>query len=130
MHSIAQSNPALANVVQLDMTRHRNLDKGNASPGALGTDFARLGIMIWPALGRVSARAGTWNKHLEALNVARNAVAHSDNGGFLRLQNLGYQSINLGVVRKWRRSLDSLATAMDDVVGDYLVLLLGGPRPW
>jgi hypothetical protein len=130
VHPIARSNPSLANVVQLDMTRYRNLDKGNANPGGLGADFARLGIVLWPALERTSYRASTWNKHLDALNTARNAAAHSDNSGFLRLQKLGYQSINLSVVRRWRRSLDSLATAMDEVVGDYLALLLGGPRPW
>ncbi len=127
---IAQSNPALANVVQLEMTRHRNLDKGNANPGALGADFGRLGIVLWPALEKVNSRAHTWNKHLDSLNIARNAIAHSDHSGFLRLRALGYQSINLALVRKWRRSLDSLASTMDDVLGDYLVLLLGGPRPW
>ncbi|MEO3855607.1 hypothetical protein [Acrocarpospora sp. B8E8] len=127
---IANTNPALANVIQLEMTRNRNLDKGNANPGSLGADFGRLGLLLWPALEKVNSRAQTWNKHLEALNVARNAIAHSDPGGLARLQQLGYPTVTLGVAKKWRVSLDALATAMDDVVADYLARLIGGQRPW
>jgi hypothetical protein len=123
-------NPALANVVRIDMSRDRKLDRGNARPSALAEDFGRLGLVLWPALSATSRRAAAWNRNLEALNVARNAIAHDDQGQFLKLQQLGYPSINLSVVRRWKTSLDSLAVAMDDVVAGYLALLLGGPRPW
>jgi hypothetical protein len=87
-------------------------------------------MTLWPALKRVDSRADTWNKHLEALNVARNAIAHSDPKGFGKLKELGYTSITLPVIRRWRRSLDVMALTMDDVVADYLVGVFGGSRPW
>lgn len=114
------------------MSRDRQLDKGNAHPGALGGDFSRLGLVLWPALATASSgrRAAKWKEDLDTLNLARNAIAHDDQKKFLELQKCGKYPITLSTVKAWHRSLDSLASTMDDVVGDYLGTIIGGPRPW
>ncbi len=129
-NSLAGTNPTLANVARTSMSSNRQLDRGNASPSALGNDFSRFGLLLWPALKTADRRADKWNSELETLNVARNAIAHDDQRNFLQLGNAGKFPITLTIVRTWRRALDSLAATMDDVVGDYLGTLLGGPRPW
>ncbi|WP_439675964.1 hypothetical protein [Embleya sp. MST-111070] len=111
------------------MTFNRTLDKGNATPGGLGNDFLRLGLSLWPALKNVNSRASRWNSELESLNTARNAIAHDDQSKFAMLKADGDFPITLTVVKRWRRSLDALAPAMDDVVGDYFNTLVG-LRPW
>jgi hypothetical protein len=124
-------NPRLGRIVRIDMSRGRNLDRGNAQPGNLGSDFARLGLLLWPALDAASnSRSKKWNKDLESLNLARNAIAHDDQVNFLELKALGKFPITLTTVKVWRRSLDALAIKMDDVVGAYLGSIIGGPQPW
>jgi hypothetical protein len=113
-----------------NMSRDRQLDRGNASPAALGNDFSRLGLLLWPALKTADRRADRWNRELETLNVARNAIAHDDQQNFFKLTNAGKFPITLTIVRTWRQALDSLTITMDDVVGAYLGTLLRGPRPW
>jgi len=126
---VAQSNSRLANVIRTRMTRERMLDKGNAHPGSLGEDFGRLGMTLWPTLEVAHPLAGVWNKDLTALNEARNAIAHVEEGRLVRLRQDGYP-ITLATTRRWKRSLDGLVETMDDVVSDYLDLLLGAGRPW
>ena len=132
INSIFSINPDLADVARINMQHNRQLDRGNAQPSALGSDFGRLGLLLWPTLRRVNGnpKSDKWNTELNSLNIARNAIAHDDQAKFLELENLGKMPITLTTVKTWRRSLDSLAAAMDDVVGDYLGTLLGGPRPW
>jgi hypothetical protein len=129
-NSIASTNPALAKVVSNEVLSNRQLDRGNANPGAIGSDFSRIGLLLWPSLATADRRANRWNSELETLNLARNAIAHDDQDEFFKLGQAGKLPITLTVVRTWRRALDSLATTMDDVVGDYLSTLLGVPRPW
>lgn len=124
-------NPALGSIVRIDMSRGRLLDRGNARPGSLGTDFSRLGLLLWPALDAASnGRSNKWSKELDSLNLARNAIAHDDQANFLKLKTLRKYPITLTTVKAWRRSLDALATTMDDVVSVYLGSIMGGPRPW
>src|SRR5258708_37377975 len=40
--------PALRPLVRTDLTRGRKLDRGNAQPASLWSDFNRLGINRWP----------------------------------------------------------------------------------
>jgi hypothetical protein len=127
---IAKINPEFANVTRTNMIINRQLDRGNAQPGAIGSDYSRIGIVLWPALETANKKAKTWNKELESLNIARNAIAHDDQKEFLRLKDVGKLPIKKATVENWRKSLDSLATTMDDVVGDYLGTFLRGPRPW
>ena len=130
VNKVATINVSLGNVVRIALANNRQLDRGNANPGALGSDFSRLGLVLWPALQRASARAARWNSELDTLNLARNAIAHDDQAKFLDLKAKGKLPITLSVVKSWRRALDSLAVTMDDVVGDYLGTFLGGLRPW
>lgn len=130
VNSIANVNPVLAGVIRINMSYGRQLDKGNAQPSALGSDFSRIGLVLWPALETTNKRAKKWNAELESLNLARNAIAHDDQDKFFKLKSAGKFPITLVTVKTWRQALDSLATTMDDVVGDYLGNLLRGPRPW
>jgi hypothetical protein len=62
------------------MTGNRQLDNGNAHPGSLGADFSLLGMALWDALKTAHPRATAWNNDLSALNEARNAIAHAEEG--------------------------------------------------
>lgn len=72
------SAPAVQSLVIPAVLQGRTLDRGNPSPGNLGTDFQRLGMQLWPTMRNEYRRARRWNETLEALNVARNALAHQD----------------------------------------------------
>lgn len=124
-----KSNQAIYRIFRSNLTHNRTLDRGNASAGGVGSDFARLGLLLWPALAATEPKANFWNKSLDELNVARNAIAHDDQAGFSKLPTSKYP-ITLTVIRSWRRSLDGLARTMDTVVGDYLTAISGGQRPW
>jgi hypothetical protein len=126
---VAGGNPGLANVLRGGMTARRHLDRGNATPPTLREDYRRLGLQLWPDLQAASPRAPTWNRNLTALNEARNAIAHADESRLLALRAQGYP-MTLTTVRQWKRNLDGLVRAMDDVVGVYLGSLLGTGSPW
>jgi hypothetical protein len=126
---VAGTNASLGNVLRARLTESRALDRGNANPGSLGSDYARLGLTLWAALETADYRAATWNTNLEALNQARNAIAHAEEGRLLALRTAGYP-VTVSTVRRWKGSLDGLAETMDDVVSDYLDRLLGAGRPW
>lgn len=126
---VSGGNPRLAIVLEKRLKTNRQLDRGNAQPGSLGSDFALLELTLWPALQQADARASGWNESLERLNTARNAIAHVDQPTLDQLRRDGHP-VTLAAVRGWRRDLDRLATTMDDVVSDYLDRLLGMGRPW
>jgi hypothetical protein len=126
---VGGTNALLGNVLRARLTENRQLDRGNATPGSLGSDYGRLGLTLWAALEVADYRAPAWNRNLEALNQARNAIAHAEEGRLLALRAAGYP-VTLYTVRRWKTSLDGLAHTMDDVVSDYLDRLLGAGRPW
>lgn len=119
----------LATMLRSNLTRSRDLDKGNAHPGSLGQDFNRLGFQLWPALSAADPRVRRWQIDLEALNAARNAIAHAEDHRLAQLTAQGYP-MQLVTVRRWQRSLNGLARCLDRVVADSLALLLGSPAPW
>jgi hypothetical protein len=127
--SMVQENPRLDAILTSRLIKERKLNRGNASPGALGSDFGLLGMTFWAALEDADSRAKHWNQSLEALNDARNAIAHSDEDKLARLKQNGYPVI-LQTVRDWFRMLDSLAGTMDNVVSAHLDEILAGGRPW
>jgi len=127
--TLAGGNTQLADTLRARTTTNRQLDRGNAQPGSLGSDFALLGLTLWPALERADSRAPAWNASLERLNTARNAIAHVDQPALDQLRVQGHP-VTLASVRTWRRDLDRLAATMDDVVSAYLDQLLGYGRPW
>jgi hypothetical protein len=127
--SVSAGNVQLGKVLEQRTRTNRKLDRGNAQPGSLGSDFALLGLTLWPALERADPRAPDWNVSLERLNTARNAIAHVDQDALDQLALAGH-AVTLTAVRAWQRDLDRLAATMDDVVSAYLDGLLGGGRPW
>lgn len=127
--TVSRGNADLEALLRVRTTAGRLLDKGNAQPGSLGSDFALLGLALWPALESADPRATDWNSSLQRLNTARNAIAHVDQPGLDNLRADGHP-VTLAAVRTWRRDLDRLADTMDDVVSAYLDRLLGYGRPW
>jgi hypothetical protein len=127
--SVAQGNTALSNVLQIQFTTNRALDRQNATPSSLGSDFGRFGLELWPTLRVANARALRWQASLEALNKARNAIAHANEDELASLGVAGYP-MRLTTIKIWHRDLERLAGTMDDVVSDYLDRLLGTGRPW
>ncbi len=124
-------NGHLQAVLTARMTDSRDLDRGNAHAGALGRDFGRFGLQLWPELKKkCPGRAGAWNQHLEALNGARNAIAHANDSEILALAQKGYPLSQLATIRKFRRAVVSLAPQVDDVVGEHLGSLFQQPKPW
>jgi hypothetical protein len=53
----------------------RMLERGNARPGALRSDFARMGLEVLNALGQHDSVSSRRWRRLEQLNVWRNAIA-------------------------------------------------------
>lgn len=129
VRSVAQGNVALSNVLQAQFTTNRALDRQNATPSSLGSDFGRFGLQLWSTLRVANAAAPRWQASLEALNKARNAIAHANEGELASMATQGYP-MRLTTIRLWHRDLDRLADTMDDVVSDYLDRLLGTGRPW
>jgi hypothetical protein len=127
--TVARANVPLRNVLQVQLTTNRALDRQNATSSSLGSDFGRFGLELWPTLRVADSRATRWQVSLEALNKARNAIAHANEGELTILAAEGYP-LHLSTVKLWLRHLDRLACTMDDVVSVYLDRLLAAGRPW
>jgi hypothetical protein len=125
----ADGNQPLGAVIRGHLTSDRKLSKGNANPGALGSDFGRLGLALWPALAAHHPAAPGWNHALESLNEARNAIAHADEARLLRLRSEGHP-ITLREIKRWRSTLDALSATLDAVVSRHLADLFAASAPW
>lgn len=128
---VSHATPAQAPVLQTLLTRGRKLDTGNPRPSALGADFSRLGFAFIPALNSASPSAADQLRRLERLMDFRNAVVHGNEaaiGAFAR------HALPIKPTKKsyteHRKTLDSLAGTMDDVVAANLSSLLGTSLPW
>jgi hypothetical protein len=119
--------PAMSLLFRAELTRARQLDRGNAQPASLGADFGRLGLKLqfWDVLRAADPASVQWRDRLEILNEWRNAIAHQDfssarlRSGTLRLEH----------VRRWRGTCNRLARLMDGVLHRHL-LALTGVAPW
>lgn len=116
----------LQNYLRSEMTRGRQLDRGNAQPSSIGADFGRFGMRFWDDLKNHDAASMKWRKELESLNDWRNAIVHQDFtspniGGIIRLR--------LVHVRRWRHACRRLALAMDQALRQFIQTLTGSP-PW
>jgi hypothetical protein len=127
--AIAASTPH-ASLVKKAFQFGRHLDRGNATPGALGADYGRLGIELWPSLTRWDWRTPVRRRRLEQLNVWRNAVAHHDFhlSASARATVAGTRR-SLTFVRSCRVCCQVLARQFDAVVEMSLWGRLGR-RPW
>jgi hypothetical protein len=104
----------------------RSLGRGNPHPGAIGSDFNRLGIDFWPAVLALDARHGRRRELLQALVDWRNAIAHQD---FDPVALPGAPTLHLATVRGWRRSINVLAHSFDQTMYNYLHAVTGA-GPW
>ena len=125
-HAVAAAPPAQQSIVRERFTEGRKLGTGNPNPANIGSDFARLGMDLWPAVAAHAASNRVRKLRLEELNRWRNAVAHQD---FDPLVLGGRTEPRLSQVRAWRSACDGLALCLDDVVADYLAAIIG-TRPW
>ena len=80
MTDITVPDPDIRRVVKARMATGRMLDRGNATPGNLGTDFCRFRhqSLAGTQAPMYSVKAPVWNMKLVNLNDARNAIAHND----------------------------------------------------
>ena len=126
-HLVAVLEPAAVRpLVRAELERERRLDRGNATPGNLGTDFGRLALAFWPALRLATPEATLMHQQLEALNDWRNAIAHQD---FDPDKLGGTVVLRLNRVRQWRSLLNRMARVMDAMLARHLQTLLG-VCPW
>jgi hypothetical protein len=125
-HFVANLPTAQRVIVSESFTYNRQLDRGNANSGSIGSDFGRLGLDWWPAFDRIDTAGADLRRQLSQLNEWRNAISHNDFdpgalGGTIRLM--------LAMVREWRRACNQLARVFDRILADHLVSVTG-QRPW
>jgi hypothetical protein len=123
-HIVAVVPSTLQPLLRIEMLWNRTLDRGNPHPGAIGSDFNRLGVQLWMRVNAADARNVRRNHVLQDLVNWRNAIAHQD---FLQVG--GDPTLHLSRVRGWRRTVGALSEAFDVAMRDYLTVLLGRV-PW
>lgn len=125
----SQGSTAVQPLVEASLTLNRHLDRGNANPGNVGSDFARFGFDLWPALYGVDRRNERRRERLEQLIIWRNSIAHESLISEGDQTKLADTKPTLSWGRRWRRAMDALARHLDRAVGDGVESLIG-TRPW
>lgn len=123
------SEEAIAGVLEGLLTENRVLDKGNPTPGNLGSDFRRFGFAFWDAVEEDDKRNARRKAKLEQLCEWRNGIAHGDISRKLAAERLVPERVTLDACKDWRRALNGLAVSIDKVVADQCENL-GCSRPW
>jgi hypothetical protein len=119
--------PALLQpALRLEFCFNRMLDRGNANPGAIGSDFSRLGVDFWRKVYAEDPRNERRKERLEELNRWRNAIAHQD---FDPITLGGSTVLHLPQVRAWRKVCNRLALSFDNVMWAHLATIMGA-IPW
>jgi hypothetical protein len=116
-------------VARLNFFSGLAMDRGNANPGNIGSDFGRLGIKLWDELVARDARNALRKKRLEEVNAWRNAIVHEDFRDKSRFPVGRSTTLKLVKVREWRRTCGALASDMDKLMQGYVGKLTGKP-PW
>jgi RiboL-PSP-HEPN len=124
--AVVAAPPLLENIVQSDMLRGQQLDRGNANPTTLEVDFRRLAVEFWREMQTLDGRAVVWKNDLGLLNEWRNAIAHQD---FTSPRLGGIINLRLNQVRRWRHSCGHIAREMDQMLRQHLQKLTG-ISPW
>ncbi len=120
----------LAAVVEQSLVKGRRLQRGNAQPDALETDFARVGVSLRSELLAADPRNRDRLLRLQELNAWRNAIAHQDlKPGPGQVATVTGRRRTLKDVHSWRANCSALAQQIDSVVGLRL-LSVTGCRPW
>ena len=125
-HIVAVAPVQLQELVQAELIRNRILGRGNPHPGAIGSDFNRLGVDFWTEVDALDARNIRRRELLQELNDWRNAIAHQD---FDPAVPGGLPALRLAKARAWRRAINALARHFDKAMYNYLYALLGA-APW
>jgi hypothetical protein len=126
---VAPSNPTVQQVVRKQLVHGRELERGNAHPGSIGSDFGRFGFDVWPALDKRDPHTPRHNLTLTVLNDARNGIAHADEAKLLKLRAEGFPLV-LSTYRRWRRDLDDLTANLDGEIAAQLGRLFQRQSPW
>jgi hypothetical protein len=125
-HFVANLPVAQQLTVSRALVLNRQLDRGNAHSGSLGSDFGRLGLNWWNAVDAVDPAGPTLRVALDELNAWRNAIAHND---FDPARLGGTIVLRLAAVRGWRRACNQLTRAFDVVLANHLTSVTGS-APW
>jgi len=125
-HIVALAPLQLQRVLRVEFMWNRSLGKGNPNPGAIGSDFSRLGIDFWAEVYALDSRNDRRRALLQELMDWRNAIAHQD---FDPVAPGGEPVLHLAKVRGWRSAVNALARHFDQVMYNYLQALLGS-APW
>jgi hypothetical protein len=127
-HILAVMGPPapLRNYLRLEMTRGRQVDRGNAQPSSSGADFGRFGVKFWEDLKSYDLSPDLWRSDLDELNEWRNAIVHQD---FTSPRLSGLIELRRGHVRRWRSTCRHLARSMDELIRQHLAVLTGA-LPW
>jgi hypothetical protein len=131
-NSLASATQGLRDICFRHLSHGRRLDRGNANPASLGSDFGRLfTINFWEVMeAPAPVLIPQAKKKLHELNLWRNAIAHQDFTGdeFQRCFS-GRVTLSIREVREWRKACKRLAIRMDTLVANHLELLTG-MAPW
>jgi hypothetical protein len=123
------ADEALAGVLEGLLTENRLLDKGNPTPGNLGSDFRRFGFAFWEAVEEDHKHNKDRKAKLEQLCEWRNGIAHGDISRKQAEEKLVPDRVTLKTCKNWRRALNGLATSIDKVIAAQCENL-GCPEPW
>jgi hypothetical protein len=126
---ITPSDPTVQQVVRKQLANGRQLERGNANPVSIGSDFGRFGFDVWPTLLKRDPLTERHQRTLRLLNDARNGIAHADEAKLLRLRAEGFPLV-LGTYRRWRRDLDDLTANLDGEIAAQLGRLFQRQSPW
>lgn len=120
---------AVQPVVTENLTFKRNLDMGNPRAGALGSDFGRLGVKLWPDVGKRLKDGAGRNARLEQLMIWRNSIAHSASISTTDEPKVGTTRPTFAQVKAWRNNLNVLANAFDPIIRAQMRKITGS-SPW
>lgn len=127
-HLVASvSSPDLRAILLTNVLSGRKLDSGNPTPGNIGADFKRLGLLLWRAVEAVHSRNTRRHGLVEELIRWRNAIAHNEFAA--DMLHGGRPRLTLAEVQDWRRACEGLAHAFDGVLHTHL-LHKTGTAPW
>lgn len=125
LHSEAVDLP----IVLSSLTSDRKLDRGNPTPGNLGSDFGRLGMAFWPDVNALHRQNAARARRLELMGYWRNAIAHQDFAGNARHLE-GRTEITLADVRQFRSTCEALARGFDRAVLAHIQTVAGPASGW
>ncbi len=118
---------SLLEMVTQNLAFARKLDRGNPTPGNIGSDFDRFRIGFWPMVLAHRSQNLARKAAIVELNDWRNAIAHQDFVPAMLIA--GRPHLQLGQVQGWRGASDGLARSFDEVMRIFIQSRTG-TVPW